>query len=260
MTKEPVTLRAYQGPERLFTNWLESNRRHLHFEYGPQLRRYGFWIITKTYSTPGCSINAWLDDKKEALVSIKAKASMLGELGSQLTAADNVIDKDWSHYAAHRPGEGVVVFVDGIHVRASEWWWRGLVLNLPLVLRSPSSQSTDKSRAASTSAIPDHAQKIFDPDSTLTTTTPEKPAARHLSVPYHEPPTHELFADVHHETVDKDVLQDAGLLEFNRASSLRRPSKPASVVSAVSALSSRTPSLRRETRSISDEHKYAASR
>jgi hypothetical protein len=245
MTREPVTLRAYHQ-ERMFLQWLERNRRQLHIEYGSQLRKYGLWIVTKTYSTPGCSINAWMNNNREALVTVKAKASMLGELGSQLSMEDTVMDKDWSHYSAP---EGVVVFVDGIEIKPSEWWLRSIVLNLPIITRSKSDDAGVHARTIPRSSNllgPQHPGNTEEA-STLYL-TPEKQPLRRFSIANQDRPD-TLVAD-HGE--EETVLQDAGLLQFSRAGSIRRPSRPVSMVETVSAPSSRTPSLRREKRSVSD--------
>ena len=135
MTMKPVVLKAFHQ-ERVFMQWLEDNKHKLHKEYGSQLRRYGLWIITKTYSTHGASINAWYNDDKDVLVSIAAKANMLGELKGELNQSDKVMDKDWSHYFGNGPYTGsldderVVVFVDGIELKPSYWWFKSLEYNL----------------------------------------------------------------------------------------------------------------------------------
>jgi len=60
---------------------------------------------------------------------MKAKASMLGELGElggDLDWTERLTDKDWSHYTGKEKGDTVVVFFDGIEIPAWEWWWEGL--------------------------------------------------------------------------------------------------------------------------------------
>ena len=57
------------------------------------------WVVTVTFSAPGCSINAWQHKDKEALISAKAKASMVGDYGAELDWTDKIMDKDWSHYS-----------------------------------------------------------------------------------------------------------------------------------------------------------------
>ena len=59
-------------------------------------------------------------------MSIKAKASMLGELGEDLNWSERLTDKDWSHYCGRDQGDTVVLFFDGIEVPASVWWREGL--------------------------------------------------------------------------------------------------------------------------------------
>lgn len=57
---------------------------------------------------------------------MKAKASMLGELGGDLDWTEKLTDKDWSHYTGKEKGDTVVVFFDGIEIPAWEWWWEGM--------------------------------------------------------------------------------------------------------------------------------------
>ena len=59
-------------------------------------------------------------------MSVKAKANMAGDLGGELEWTEKSTDKDWSHYSGSTPGDGVVVFCDGIEVPAWEWHWENL--------------------------------------------------------------------------------------------------------------------------------------
>lgn len=239
ITKHPVTLRAYHQ-EPLFLRWLEDNRYRLDREFGTHLRKYGMWIVTKAFTAPGCSINAWVNSDKQALITIKAKASMLGDLGASLSMEDTVMDKDWSHYNAKSKGEGVVVFVDGIETKPSEWFWERFRQHLPGV--GARGESASKSR--SVSLEPRRMHNNFDADTTLLV---DVGVPRHLSVPFAQP------SRVFTPDLDEDVIPvDAGPLHLSRASSVRRPS---SVVSSLSSRAqSKSPSLRRERRSISDNH------
>ena len=255
ITRHPVTLHAYHQ-ERLFLQWLDSNRRMLYLENGSQLKKYGLWIITKTFSAPGCSITAWADDAKDALVSVKAKASMLGELGTTLSLEDTVMDKDWSHYDAASSDDSVVVFVDGIKIASSDWFWEGVKLGLPtFVSRSSSRRNSSRrnsSRGSSAHATQD-ARRDFSNGATLIPDV-EKQPDQYLAVPYCEGPRPTSMAydlekqsRLSHIYDDGDEIPaDAGPLHLSRASSVRRPS------SVVSSLSSRPQSLRRETRSVSE--------
>lgn len=85
--------------ECLFKDWVESNKPFLYSPFGRELKKYSMWVVTVTYTAPGCSINAWLNKDKEALLSAKAKASMVGDYGAQLDWTDQITDKDWCHYS-----------------------------------------------------------------------------------------------------------------------------------------------------------------
>ena len=38
---------------------------------------------------------------------------------------DEANDQDWSNYIENDRGDGLVLFFDGIHVPALDWWWQG---------------------------------------------------------------------------------------------------------------------------------------
>lgn len=124
MTTAPVSLRAYND-EAVFASWLSRNKARLYKRYGPELKKYGMWIVTRTYTTGKASINAWMDKDKASVVSLKAKAAMLGELGEDLDWKDKALDKDWSHYKATTE-HGLVVFMDGIEVGPADWFLEGI--------------------------------------------------------------------------------------------------------------------------------------
>ena len=129
MTKKPITLTAYND-ERLFSAWLEANRGELYKLHGAELKKYGMWLVTRTYTSKGASINAWSDANKASVISTKAKAAMLGELGEDLDWQDRLSSRDWSHYAA-KTKQGLVVFMDGIDMSSFDWKFEGLKQNLP---------------------------------------------------------------------------------------------------------------------------------
>ena len=241
ITKNPVTLHAYHQ-ESLFVRWLDDNRLKLYTDYGPALKKYGMWVVTKTFAAPGCSINAWINSDKQALITMKAKASMLGELGTDLTLEDQIMDKDWSHYDAKSKGEGIVVFVDGIDMTPRDWFWQGLKTYWPSITGTRSRERRPAS--VEPPMIPKH----LDPDTTLLENN-EPTAGAHLSVPFNGLP-HAISPGL-----GDTYPIDAGPLHLSRSSSIHRPSSGVSLLSSRPA--SRTPSLRRETRSVSDTHMNA---
>jgi hypothetical protein len=125
MAQKPITLTTYND-ETLFHSWLRANRARLSLLHGHQLRRYGLWLVTRTYTTPRASITAWDAKDKEANMNVKAKANMMGELGADLEWTDKSTDKDWSHYSGKDDGATVVVFFDGIEMPSHKWWWENL--------------------------------------------------------------------------------------------------------------------------------------
>ncbi|KAL8797282.1 MAG: hypothetical protein Q9195_000435 [Heterodermia aff. obscurata] len=106
IARNPVEVTAYND-ECLFKEWLEENKPQLYSRFGHQLKKYGLWIVTVKYTAPGCSINAWMDKDKDAVLSAKAKAAMVGDLGAELDWTDKITDKDRCHYTAIPYGNAV---------------------------------------------------------------------------------------------------------------------------------------------------------
>jgi len=98
IARNPVTVTALND-ECFFKDWVESNKPFLYSQSGRELKKYGMWVVTVTYTAPGCSINAWFNKDKEALLSAKAKASMVGDYGAELDWTDQITDRDWCHYS-----------------------------------------------------------------------------------------------------------------------------------------------------------------
>jgi hypothetical protein len=126
---KPITQTACND-ETLLRSWVTKNTKRLSERHGPQLRRYGLILVTTTYRAPRASINAWMDKDKEALMSAKVKAQMLGDGGITLDYNDQLTDKDWTHYAEGPNKDGVVVFFDGFQYAPWDWWWEGVKLSL----------------------------------------------------------------------------------------------------------------------------------
>lgn len=134
--------------ERLFLAWLSANKEALARAYGNQLRKYGMWIVTQTHTTPSCWINAWQDKSREAIISFKAKANMMGGVGEDLDLDDQSSDRDWTHYTA-KDGAGVVAFMDGIEVKPFDWYIERLRQTVRLSRSSSGTRTTSSSRGVS---------------------------------------------------------------------------------------------------------------
>lgn len=76
IAQRPVTLISYND-ETLFRHWINKNYSMLAQLHGVELSRYGLWLVTRTYTTPKASINAWQSKDKDATISLKAKADMM---------------------------------------------------------------------------------------------------------------------------------------------------------------------------------------
>lgn len=148
VTQKPITLTSFND-EILFESWLDSNKALLSLSYGSQLRRHGLVIVTRTYTAPCCSINAWEDRKNEASMSVKLKANMMGELGDTLDWTDRLTDQDWSHYSGKGEGDTVVVFFDGIEVPAWDWWLEGVRTSVGRGIAAKETSASDSSNIRS---------------------------------------------------------------------------------------------------------------
>ena len=122
IAQKPVTMISYND-ETLFRHWINTNYSTLAQLHGVELSKYGLWLVTRTYTTPRLSINAWQSKDKDAEISVKAKAEMMGDAGAEVSWADKSTDKDWSHHSAP---EGVVAFFDGINIAGWQWYGAGV--------------------------------------------------------------------------------------------------------------------------------------
>jgi hypothetical protein len=147
IASKPVTMTGYYD-ERLFLAWLSANKEALASTYGNQLRKYGMWIVTQTHTTPSCWINAWQDKSREAIISFKAKANMMGGVGEDLDLDDQSSDRDWTHYTA-KEGEGVVAFMDGIEVKRFDWYIEDFKQSIRFPRSSVRTRMSSSSRGAS---------------------------------------------------------------------------------------------------------------
>ena len=128
IAQKPVTLTSYND-ETLFRHWIRTNHAKLAQLHGVELSRYGLWLVTRTYTTLRASINAWEDKDKEANMSVKVKANMMGDLAGDVDWSEKSSDKDWAHYSS---SQGVVAFFDGIHVPSFQWWFDGVKARIGL--------------------------------------------------------------------------------------------------------------------------------
>jgi hypothetical protein len=91
-----------------------------------------------------------VDKDKEAVMSAKVKAQMLGEDGVTLDYTDQLTDKDWTLYAEGPNKDGVVVFFDGFEY--GPWHWRWEWVKLSLGSGGPVKQKSDKEEGRSLTA------------------------------------------------------------------------------------------------------------
>lgn len=196
------------------------------------------WLVTRTYTAPACSINAWWKKNGSVTVNMKMKAQMLGELGEDVSWQDMANDGDWSHYSG-KDNEGVVVFIDGIDMTPLDWKLEGLRQSLPLPIKR------SNSRMRSLSRPPGPSRHHHGP-------------VEHVKSAQSSPPTirirhnHSRARPVSWATaadgVEDGVLQDVGM-----KNSLSRSHSPGSrtIGSLSKSRSGRSPSLRHETRRVS---------
>ena len=274
MTKKPVILQAYND-ERLFRSWLEANRGELYKLHGAELKKYGFWLVTRTYTCRGASINAWSDAAKESVISTKAKAAMLGELGEDLNWADRMSSRDWSHYSS-KTEEGLVVFMDGIDMSPFDWKLEGLRQNFPgattrneIDRNESRRRSEELARRKSVGAPPAPPRVLLDTEeletqhsegegdgNTLTTATvshrrtpSDDSARRGRRLTWYSNSDH-LLPQQQDGDDDREVLNDIGLGNSLTNPLARSLSTGRRSLTPDAPPMARTPSLRRETRHI----------
>lgn len=242
MTHRGITLKAYND-ERLFLAWLENNKKRLYELHGTQLKRYGMWIVTRTYSWLSASINAWSDNNKSAVISTKAKAAMLGELGEEVDWADKLSSRDWSRYSS-KTKEGIVVFIDGIDMSPMDWKMEGFkqgVANIGTAAVSPVRSSPTLSHRSLSTSPPTGgglAIEVEEPRSD-SLSPPEPSGTKRITYPGRRP----LSGLSDSSAVDEGTLRDVGMTH--------QLSRSASPALHVSGSAPRSPSLRHENRRLS---------
>ncbi|MCJ1246416.1 hypothetical protein MMC30_003623 [Trapelia coarctata] len=121
LTAPPMVKKAYLY-ESPFQQWVKQNVQQIDQLRGPEVRQYGLWIVTSTWSTSQCSINAWKQASKEVVVGFKAR--VFGEeFGPEGQWFEDEMDTDWTHYSGDDERR-MVVFIGALRFRFSRMPWR----------------------------------------------------------------------------------------------------------------------------------------
>ncbi|KAF1831602.1 hypothetical protein BDW02DRAFT_44472 [Decorospora gaudefroyi] len=115
MTAKPVSHRAYYY-ESPFSRWVADNLDAL--TTGPrreEIKKYGLSIITDTYSSKKCILNAWQGQKKTVSIGLSVNPKGVIDMGLEGGWHIETAAGGWKEYTGKTPEEEVVVFCSGLH-------------------------------------------------------------------------------------------------------------------------------------------------
>jgi len=116
LTTPPVIKSVYYH-DMPFLKWFKTNAATIVRNH-PEVKQHGLWIVTSTYSTSKCALNAWTSKSKEVAVGFSGTMSQMAGLdvkGSWYTSSD---DGGWNYF--EQKDKQVVVFIGGLHFRYSK--------------------------------------------------------------------------------------------------------------------------------------------
>ena len=96
---------------------MEENFDTLHSNGEGELRRYGLWVITQTYSTAACLIQTCTGKTREIKLDLKADAMMAGKLGPSFERSRDQNCDALSLYVNEDPESRVVAFCSGLRYK-----------------------------------------------------------------------------------------------------------------------------------------------
>ena len=83
--------------ESHFKKWVKENAKIL-MQKRPEVKDYGFWIVTSTFATKLCEINMWKTGGKGVKVGFAAKALGVGEAGPSGEWRHGGKEDGWNEY------------------------------------------------------------------------------------------------------------------------------------------------------------------
>jgi len=96
LTTPPVVKSVYYH-DMPFLKWFKTNAATIVRNH-PEVKQHGLWIVTSTYSTSKCALNAWTSKSKEVAVGFSGTMSQMAGLdvkGSWYTSSD---DGGWNYF------------------------------------------------------------------------------------------------------------------------------------------------------------------
>lgn len=121
LTAPPVVHERYYF-ESHFKKWVKENAKIL-MQKRPEVKDYGFWIVTSTFATKLCEINMWKTGGKGVKVGFAAKAVGIGEAGPSGEWKHNGKEDGWNGFGNLEGDEQFVVFFGGLKFQFS--WFIG---------------------------------------------------------------------------------------------------------------------------------------
>ncbi|TFK44651.1 hypothetical protein BDQ12DRAFT_673333 [Crucibulum laeve] len=106
----------YESP---FKNWVKHNAVTL-LKRRPEIKDYGLWIITSTYTTKKCAINLWKKSGKALKVAFSAKVVGIGECGPSGEWSKDQNEQGWSEFGSKDASDSRVVFFGGLKFQCNK--------------------------------------------------------------------------------------------------------------------------------------------
>lgn len=109
------------GYDQPYKKWIEQNFDTLHSNGEKELKRYGLWVITETYSTAACLIQTWTGKTREIKLDLKADAMMAGKLGPSFGWSRDQNCDALSLHVNEDSESRVVAFCSGLRYMFRRW-------------------------------------------------------------------------------------------------------------------------------------------
>lgn len=100
VTAPPVRLDRFYH-ESPFKAWFKENVKVLlSGSHAEEVKKYGLFIVTQTYSTAQCSLTSWTDSSQEVFFGFDVEAAGNLTLGPHMGWSSGNSAHGWNHYKA----------------------------------------------------------------------------------------------------------------------------------------------------------------
>ncbi|KAF9032346.1 hypothetical protein BJ165DRAFT_1358008 [Panaeolus papilionaceus] len=111
LTDPPITHERFYH-ESPFKQWVKQNSLTI-LKQWPEVKTYGLWVVTSTYSTQRCAINLWNKKGCGLHIGFSTDVAGLGELGPDGEWYRSSTEEGWMEYGG-KGNDKTVVFFGGL--------------------------------------------------------------------------------------------------------------------------------------------------